>query len=187
MAIQKQRISIEEFEAFLAAHPKGLYELIQGEIVEKVPTQEHGVIATKISARLLVFMEDNHIQGHVAVEARFRAVDDKNNDLLPDVSVHLTTAPVVGKGAVTGMPDIAVEIKSPDDSIPEMREKASYYLKKGSRLVWLVYPEKRLVEVYQHDGGIEILTEEDNLDAGTVLPDFRLPVKNLFPPKVPKA
>jgi hypothetical protein len=64
-----------------------------------------------------------------------------------------------------------------------MREKANYYLQKGSRLVWLVYPEKRLVESYQADADIEILTEEDNLHAGAVLPNFKLPVKNLFPPK----
>lgn len=183
MAINKLGISIAEFETFLAEHRNGLYELVQGEIVEKVPTQEHGVIATKISARLLVFMEDNNIQGHVAVEARFRAKDDVHNDRLPDVSVHLTSAAPVEKGAVEGMPDIAIEIKSPNDTIADMREKAAYYLKNGSRLVWLVYPEKRLVEVYQGSGEIEILTEGDSLEGKTVLPNFSLPVKNLFPPK----
>jgi Uma2 family endonuclease len=183
MAIDKAHISIEDFEAFLAAHPNGLYELIHGEIIEKVPTQEHGVIATKISSRLLVFMEDHNIEGHVAVEARFRAKDDTSNDRFPDVSVHLTKETAVDKGAVEGMPDIAVEIKSPNDTIAEMREKAVYYRQNGSRLVWLIYPEKRLAEVYQENADIEILTESDSLDGKAVLPNFRLPVKNLFPPK----
>jgi Uma2 family endonuclease len=183
MAINKVGITIAEFEAFLAEHPNGLYELIHGEIIEKVPTQEHGVIATKISARLLTFMEDNDIKGHVAVEARFRAKDDTQNDRLPDVSVHLTTEHVVEKGAVEGMPDLAVEIKSPDDSLAEMREKARFYRQKGSRLVWLVYTEKRLVEVYESNGNEETLTENDSLDGKDVLPGFSLPVKNLFPPK----
>ena len=64
-----------------------------------------------------------------------------------------------------------------------MREKATYYREKGSRLVWLIYPEKRLVEVYQENADIEILMEGDSLDGKAVLPNFSLPVKNLFPPK----
>ena len=81
------------------------------------------------------------------------------------------------------MPDIAVEIKSPTDTIAEMREKAAYYRQKGSRLVWLIYPEKRLVEVYQENADIEILTLEDSLDGKAVLPNFSLPIQKLFPPK----
>jgi Uma2 family endonuclease len=184
MAIDKAHISIEDFEAFLAAHPNGLYELIHGEIIEKVPTQEHSKIAGIIIGELYIYLRQHaEIEAHMGPEARFRAKDDTSNDRLPDVSVHLTKEAVVEKGAVEGMPDIAVEIKSPDDTIAEMREKAVYYRQNGSRLVWLIYPEKRLVEVYQENADIEILTESDSLDGKAVLPNFRLPVKNLFPPK----
>jgi Uma2 family endonuclease len=181
MPVKQKLITIAEYEAFLAEHSNGLYELIHGEIVAKVPTQEHGVIATKISARLLVFMEDNKIQGHVAVEARFSPPDDELNDRLPDVSVHLTDQPPVTEGAVAGMPNLAVEIKSPKDSNKLMRDKAEFYLENGCQLVWLVYPDKKIVEVFQPDKNFVHLVVGDTIDGGDVLPGFTLPVATLFP------
>ncbi len=175
------RISLDEYEAFLEVHPDGLYELIDGEIVEKVPTQEHGVIATRIGARLLVFVEDNNIKAHVAVEARFRPEGSRHNDRLPDISLQFSEEPPVSQGAVTGMPDLAVEIKSPSDDIRGLREKAAYYLANGCRMVWLIYPEQRLVEVYQPEQDIQLLVVGDTLSGGKLLPDFALPVANIFP------
>lgn len=60
-----------------------------------------------------------------------------------------------------------------------MREKADYYLANGVRLVWLVYPEKHLVVVHTPDTE-DILTENDTLDGGDVLPGFKLPVRDIF-------
>ena len=78
------------------------------------------------------------------------------------------------------LPDLAVEIKSPDDTVKEMREKAAYYLAHGVRLVWLVYPHKRLVEVYRPDADVEILAVGDVLTGGEVLPGFSIPVADVF-------
>ena len=181
MTIEQKLVTLAEFEAFLAQHSEGLYELIHGEIVEKVPTQEHGVIATKLSARLLVFMEDNGIQGHVAVEARFRPIDDDQNDRLPDVSVHLTDQPPIKIGAVVGMPNLAIEVKSTNDTYSLMRDKAAYYIENGCQIVWLVYPEKKIVEVYQPEQDLDMLVVGDMLDGGTVLPGFSLAVSAIFP------
>ncbi len=87
---------------------------------------------------------------------------------------------MVTKGAVPRFPDLAVEVKSPGDSYRQMREKAAYYLANGTKLVWLVYPEKRLVEVYRADGDIQILTGDDTLDGGDVLPGFSMTVSDIF-------
>jgi Uma2 family endonuclease len=61
-----------------------------------------------------------------------------------------------------------------------MRDTAAYYLANGSRLVWLVYPNYRLIEVYRPDADIVILGEEDTLTGGDVLPGFELPVREVF-------
>lgn len=45
------------------------------------------------------------------------------------------------------MPDLVIEVTSPDNTYKSMRKRADYYLAHGTRLVWLVYPEKCLVEV----------------------------------------
>ena len=78
------------------------------------------------------------------------------------------------------MPDLAVEIKSPDDSVRQLREKAAYYLANGARLVWLIYPQQRMIEVYDPDADVEILVEGDLLTGKEVLPDFNLPVAEVF-------
>jgi len=178
-------ITSADFERFIAQpeNANRLFELIHGEISEKVPTQLHGLIAGLIATFLNLFILKNPL-GWVMVEARYRLSDDNENDTIPDVSFIIKTkGPLIEKGPAPYMPDFAVEIKSPDDTLPEMRRKAAYYLEHGSRLVWLVYTEKRLVIVLTADTE-DILGEDDILDGGDVLPGFTLPVRDIFPTNI---
>jgi len=179
-------VTVDDFERFIA-QPENvhrLFELIDGEISEKVPTQLHGLIAGLIATFLNLFVLKNPL-GWVMVEARYRLPDDDENDYIPDVSfISKAKGALVEKGAAAYMPDLAVEIKSPDDTLPEMRKKAAYYLAHGSRLVWLVYTEKRLVIVLTADSE-DILSESDTLDGGDLLPGFALPVRDIFPQQSP--
>ena len=47
------------------------------------------------------------------------------------------------------MPDLAVEVLSPSNSLPELRRKAEVYLQHGTALVWLVNPSGMTVEVWR--------------------------------------
>lgn len=173
------RITVDEFEDFLASHREGLFELIEGEIIEKMVTEEHGGIAVNISAAIHSYLKKNKV-GIVAVEARHQPIGDKHNDRLPDVSFRRTNAERVKKGAVQGMPDLAIEIKSPDDSNKQMRATADFYLKNGCKMVWLVFPEKQFVEVHQPSGDYETYTAGDIISGGEVLPDFSITVDEIF-------
>ncbi len=175
--------TVAEFEELLA-QPENAdrkLELIDGEIVEKVTTEVHGMIAAKITARLLIYDEINQLGGRTVVEVHHRAPSDDQNARIPDVAY--TTAQRLllptEKGSVPQMPDLAVEVKSPTDSYKNTREKAHYYLQHGVKLVWLVYPEKKFVEVYTPDDQ-DVLMIEDTLDGGAVLPGFQLAVKDIF-------
>ena len=183
MAVETKRITVEEFDEFLARpeNRERLFELIDGEIFEKLPTELHGAIAARLTIRLGVFIEDNDL-GRITVEPRHQMPYEKHHSYLPDVAFtsNERALPIVEKGSVPQMPDLAIEIKSPDDSYTQMREKANYYIKNGSLLVWLVYPEKKFIEVYQPGKDIEFLNLEDTLNGGDVLPGFTLPVKNVF-------
>ena len=184
MAVQKKLHTVDEFEAFitaLSADDARYFELIDGEIVGKaMPTQEHGIISVNVSG----FIWNHNRQrksGRIGSEVRHRVPGDQHNARQPDLAYYIDAiTPVVKKGAVPRMPDLAIEIKSPDDTYTELRRKAEYYLANGARLVWLIYPEKRLVEVYQPDVDLQILTEHDTLDGGDVLPGFSLLVSDIF-------
>jgi Uma2 family endonuclease len=179
MEQSKTRITTEAFEEFLATHREGLYELIDGEIVEKMVTEEHGGIALNIGSAIHIYLKKNKI-GLASVEARHAPVDDKHNDRLPDVSFRRTEAKRVTKGAIQGMPDLAVEIKSPDDTNKQMRATADFYLANGCKMVWLVFPDKKFVEVHLPDGNYETYVEGDTISGGEVLPDFSITVAEIF-------
>lgn len=176
-----ENCTVAEFERFLRS-PENLdrlFELINGAIVEKMPTQEHGLVATNLVIALGSFVKARKL-GRVGVEVRHQLPQDNANSRMPDVSFTSVRQPLVTQGSVPQMPDLAIEIQSPDDTIKQLREKAAYYLEHGARLVWLIYPRKRFIEVYSLDNDVEILLEGDLLTGADVLPDFLMPVVDIF-------
>lgn len=177
----REKINRAEFEAFLALpeNRERLFELVEGEIVEKMPTQLHAWIAAVLTQALMNFLRVNPI-GWILIEARYGLPDDKENDLIPDLSfVRKERGPLVERGAAPYMPDLAVEVQSPDDSLLKMADKAAYYLARGTRMVWLIYTHKQIVEVLTPDAR-ELLNIDETLTGGDVLPGFSLPLRELF-------
>lgn len=184
MVIRQRLYTVEEFEQFAEADHERRLELIDGEIVEKMPTEEHGVVVLNIGTSLKIYIKREGISGRVGVEIRHRKPEDRHNSLIPDLSLRLNpTQPVVTQGSLLQMPDLAVEVQSPDDSVEKMREKALYYLRNGSRLVWLVYPKTQTVEVCTLLNGelfIETLGINDTLTGGALLPGYTMAVSEIF-------
>jgi Uma2 family endonuclease len=187
MELQKKRVTVREFESIIDSteNQNRRLELIHGEIVEKMPTEEHGVITLRVGSRILAFVDTNDL-GRVGVEIRHRVPKDHENSRLPDVSFTRKERllPLVKKGSVQQMPDLAVEVKSPDDSEADLLKKADYYLRNGTRLVWLMLPDSKSVQAYTMDEGgnlqIQTFGVDDSLEGGDVLPGFILPVKDIF-------
>jgi Uma2 family endonuclease len=117
--------------------------------------------------------------GRVVMEVRHQTPGDTRNARIPDVSYTSGAEELVKHGSVPQMPLLAVEVKSPDDTLKALRDKARYYLANGTRIVWLIIPEKRLVEVYTLNDE-QILDVNGVLDGLEVLPGFKLPVQNVF-------
>ena len=77
-------------------------------------------------------------------------------------------------------PDLVVEIASPGDSRRTVHDKARMWLSHGVRLVWVVHPETRTVDVHQADRDTATAGEDDALDGLDVLPGFSCPVWTVF-------
>jgi Uma2 family endonuclease len=167
-----------EFEEYANQNPNRLLELLEGKIIEKMPTEEHGACAGNIYALLRTFLKENRI-GRATIEARHRSTNDPNTVLLPDVSFRVTQEQRVQEGSINGSPDLAVEVKSPTDSLKEIRAKVRYYLANGTRLVWVVLPQQKMIEVYSLEEEA-VLTLTDMLTGGTILPNFSTPVSEIF-------
>jgi Uma2 family endonuclease len=178
---QTKPVTAEAFVAFLQLpeNEGRRFELIDGEIVEKMPTQLHAFIANLFNAVLYIYFQSNPI-GWAFSELRIKLPNDDLNDTIPDVSVVLKAGREFNPNEpLTFMPDLAIEIKSPDDSLIKMRKKANYYLENGSKMVWLVDTQRQKVEVYTVDD-TEILGSNDILDGNDLLPNFKLPVSDLW-------
>ena len=78
------------------------------------------------------------------------------------------------------IPDLCVEVVSKDDHVNMIEEKVVYFLTNGATLVWLVYLKMRRVETYRREDVVIVLSEDDVLDGGDVLPGFMLPVRDIF-------
>lgn len=183
MTTRDALVTTEGFEAYISRpeHVNRLYELMDGEIIEKtMPTDEHGIITYLYSGEFFVYFRENPI-GRVTIEARVRPTDDVHNDRLPDISVILGGKPVVRQGPVNFIPEICIEIKSPDDSLKKLREKAHFYIANGAKYVLITLPAKRAIELYAAEGEDQLLTGDDELTFGDLLPDFSVPISRFFP------
>jgi Uma2 family endonuclease len=70
-------------------------------------------------------------------------------------------------------PDLAVEVLSPGDRPGEVLEKVEAWLSAGTRLVWVIDPERRTGRVYRADGSVSELERDGVLDGEDVVPGFR--------------
>ncbi len=164
------------------------FYLIDGALHEEpMPNWTHSKLAALIAHLLLQFTLPRDI-GEVTVESGMHPHYAQHTLLMPDVAFirydRLPDPPP--EVYVAAMPDIAVEIKSPSNSLRQLRRKARTYLQHGTTLVWLVLPEQAAVELWQlSDAGQmqhRLIERAGELDGGTALPGFALELSLLFPP-----
>lgn len=78
------------------------------------------------------------------------------------------------------MPELAVEVISPNDRDRDIQEKLEQDFAHGARRVWHVRTSTRKVYDYASPTEVTILGEGDVLDAGPLLPGLRIEVGPLF-------
>ena len=78
------------------------------------------------------------------------------------------------------MPDLVVEVISPNDLASELQAKLIDYSSAGVPWVLVVDPESRSVVSYPADGRRSILRVGDVIRGGEILPGFECPVADLF-------
>jgi Uma2 family endonuclease len=77
------------------------------------------------------------------------------------------------------VPDLAVEVVSPNDTYVEIQAKVDRYLADGVRLIWVVDPQRQRVNIYQGSQHVT-LGKEATLTGGDVLPGLEIPLGDVF-------
>ena len=176
----KPRVSLKEFLALPETKP--YLELIDGEVVEKaMPNAMHGTLVSQIIIALGNFLRAEPI-ARVETEVR-HAEHDNEWVFLPDISItkkERRPPPAEESGPIEVMPDLAIEVLSPDDRPGRVAQRVNYYLRAGVTLVWIVDPEDESVTVFERGAESRVVTAPDELTGEPVLPGFTLDLGRLF-------
>jgi Uma2 family endonuclease len=162
------------------------YEIIDGVKVEMPPMSTDSTAVGAELARLLgnYGVDQNLGRAYPEMLIKLRLPKDRNRR--PDVIFVPYTqwgkgVPFPSTNAWDVLPNLCVEVVSPNDGADEIETKIEEYFQAGVQQVWVVYPRHDRVYVYESPALIRRLTPADTLDGGPVLPGFRLPLTELFP------
>jgi Uma2 family endonuclease len=176
----------------LLAMPDGKkFELVGGQLVERNMGLESSWVGGRLHSRLDRFCEEHAIGWALPADDGYQCFPhDPGLVRRPDVSfIRRGRLPgdvlPVGWGKIP--PDLAVEVVSPNDSAGELEERLDDYQKAGVRLIWVVGVRSRTVMIYRADGSVSRLRESDELSGEDVIPGFRCPVRDIFPPRLQPA
>ena len=84
------------------------------------------------------------------------------------------------QGFWPGAPGLAAEVLSPGETSAEVKDKIADWLDAGTRLVVVVDPDDQTVTLYRSRKDVRVLTIDGVLDGGEVVPDWTLPVRDIF-------
>lgn len=170
-------------DELLAMGDIGRCELIYGELIMMSPAgAEHGVVASRFAHYLTEFVEQHDLGAVFAAETGFKIRVDPDLVRAPDASfvrkARLTYP--LPRGYFPGVPDLAVEVNSPEDGKREVAEKINMWLAHGTEIVWEADPRTMTVTVHRVGQEPRRLTFADTLDGEPLLPGFSLPLSKIF-------
>jgi Uma2 family endonuclease len=172
----------------LLALPGGMgerYELIEGElIVTAAAGGKHGLVAQIIGGEIYVFLKENPIGVLVTAETGFYTRGDDKTVRAPDLAFmrnELIPPGGLPDGYLSIVPDLVVEVVSPNDRAAEVDAKVQEWLDFGVGAVWVAYPATRRFMVYRRgaDSAV-ILNAGDKIDGGAILPGIEREVTIFF-------
>jgi Uma2 family endonuclease len=163
--------------------PDKRVELVRGSLLVREPAgSTHGLVAMRLGAELFLFARQSGAGDVFAAETGFQLATDPDTVRAPDVAfVARDRLPLSGTTGYPALaPDLAVEVLSPGDRPGEVLTKVADWLSAGTRLVWVVDPERRMARVYRRDGSESILAVDGVLEGEDVLPGFACPLDSIL-------
>ena len=191
LPVQKTHISLDD----LLEMPERA-EIINGELVEMSAAGVlHGIIIGNIYRIVDPYVMEHEIGTVLMDGVTYLMYSDPRSlkdSFIPDLS-FIRNENIPANFDVSrphpGIPDLAVEVVSPNDKAVDVQDKILAYLDKGTEQVWVAYPEVGSQSLHQYIRGsstIRIYQEPDEeVDTSAIFPTLQgLTVAAIF--KLPK-
>lgn len=155
--------------------PNKQVELVRGRLVVREPPGTwHGAISAKLLRLLGNFVDQQRLGAVFAQDTGFKIGSDPDTVRGPDVAFVRADQldRVARRGYAALAPDLVAEVVSPDDRPAEVLAKAADWLGAGTRLVWVIDPQRSEARVHRADGTASVVPEDGVLDGEDVVPGF---------------
>ena len=165
--------------------PGKRYELIRGVIKEQDVTtgDPHTATVYFSTFRLGLYVEANGYGDVRTGEPGYLLRRNPDTVRAPDIAwIAPGRIPPGTAGYPELTPDLCIEVASPSNARADrlLSDKAQMWLSHGAREVWVLNPEDTTLTRYRPNTPPAILSQDDTLDGGDLLPGFSIPVWQLF-------
>jgi Uma2 family endonuclease len=161
---------------------KRLCELIDGVLVEKAMGLRESMLAAFLIHLIHDFLGDNPSGIVLGADGMIRTFPGQVR--IPDLSFisweRLPSDEVPNQGISRIVPNLAIEVLSPGNTKAEMDRKLRDYFTAGVELAWVIDPKTQTAKSYTAPDEVVSIGKTGSLDGGSVLPGFRLSLKQLF-------
>ena len=170
-------------EDLLAMQNAGRYDLVGGQLYERISGFDTSMIALIVNGRLMAHVVANKLGWVAQSDGGLQIFNDAPMEVRFADGAFVSRARSPhrpGDGHLRVAPDLVIEVVSPNDVASEIDVKVAEYLNAGVRLIWVVYPETRAVNIFRPGGQDSRLTEGETLSGEDIVPGFELPVAEIF-------
>jgi Uma2 family endonuclease len=159
-----------------------LYELHHGRLLTMPPPGDiHGAVEGNLAAALKYQGEYRGLGKARSGDVGVVLAQDPDHVFGADaVFVASRSLPIrrSPEGYLLTIPDLVVEVRSKNDSVPALQRKAADYLAAGVRVVWVADPAARTVTEYRPGAEPRVFAEDQALTVEDVIPGFQLLVRD---------
>lgn len=191
------QMSIDELMA-LPEH-RWRYELIAGQLTQRLPNDlQYDMIQSLLVSALRRAIGIAGIEGMVVQETGVvvSAAGQPDTMFVPALAfIQSSQLPVSGSAAevpsVRLVPKFVVEIAAPGQERQALADRVRTWMRAGTQIVWVIWPARRQVDVWQGRREVPTSVEADTVEATIrnvhntleledLLPGFTYPVGHLF-------
>ncbi len=161
------------------------YELVDGKLVELEMSMWSSYVAGVIFRIVSNFCVANKLGWVFPEGTSFQCFPDNPDRIRkPDTCFirmdRLTPEQMQREGHGTVVPDLVVEVLSPNDVAYKVDRKVEEYLDAGAVVVWVVNPDTRTVKTFRSGNQFALYHEDSEITEEDLLPGFQCKVGDLF-------